>query len=464
MDAHPRAEVRISARRWRIVGGDRAVCRPRGAVPALPVVTDGEEGMPRWIAGFIITSSMALIASLCASPALAQEATREPAAAQPVASAQEPQSNGEGVLKTSADWIQNKFGSGVAKDGFYPEFSGVPPGSGIVAGPGYRHRLFGGHALVSASAAISVSRSRFGQATFELPQLAGDHLSVGAQIKQQNFTRVSYFGVGPASAKADHTDYGLNNTDSIAFAALKPNRQVTIGGHFGFSRHVDIVTPKSASFPATQDFFTEGTAPGLVEHPAFLHTDAYLDVDTRDHHSRPTTGGDYRVTFMNFNDRDFSRYSFRRLEAEASQFIPVPHEKGVIALRARVAGSGTASNDVVPFYLLPTLGGSRSLRGYEDYRFRDRNLLLLNAEYRWTVLGALDGAVFYDAGKVEPRFGDLGLNNLRKSYGIGFRYHSDETTFVRLDIGRSREGTRLLLSVGEVLRPGHGSISIPYVP
>jgi outer membrane protein assembly factor BamA len=119
---------------------------------------------------------------------------------------------------------------------------------------------------------------------------------------------------------------------------------------------------------------------------------------------------------------------------------------------------------VVPFYLLPTLGGSRSLRGYDDYRFRDRNLLLLNAEYRWRVFGALDGALFYDAGKVAPRFGDLDVTNLRSSYGLGFRFHSNNTTVFRVDVGRSAEGTRLLLSITDALKPGHGSILIPYVP
>ena len=117
-----------------------------------------------------------------------------------------------------------------------------------------------------------------------------------------------------------------------------------------------------------------------------------------------------------------------------------------------------------PFYLLPTLGGSRSLRGYEDYRFRDRNLLLLNAEYRWRVFGALDGAIFYDGGKVEPRFRDLDITHLKSSYGLGFRFHSGDTTVFRLDIGRSREGTRVLVSLSDALRPGHGSMVIPYVP
>jgi len=291
---------------------------------------------------------------ICASPALAQQASQDVTAAQAPAPAQVSQPDaGEGRLKASTEWIQSAFGSGKPKDGFYPEFGGLPPGSGISAGPGFRHRLFDGRALVDASAAISWSQGKFGQAAFELPHLAGDHVRVGTQVKWQDFTRVSYFGVGPGSAEADGTDYRLKNTDYTAFAALKPHNWLTIGGRVGFSPHVNIGRPKSATYPPTQDLFTEVTAPGLVERPAFLHSDAYIDVDTRDHPSRPTSGGDYRVTFSNFNDRDFDRYSFRRLEAEASQFIPILHENWVIALRARVAGSDTASSDASRFICCP---------------------------------------------------------------------------------------------------------------
>ena len=33
--------------------------------------------------------------------------------------------------------------------------------------------------------------------------------------------------------------------------------------------------------------------------------------------------------------------------------------------------------------MLPTIGGSDDVRGFEDFRFRDRNAVVLNAEYRW---------------------------------------------------------------------------------
>jgi hypothetical protein len=314
--------------------------------------------------------------------------------------------------------------------------------------PGLSHQLFGGHAVIDGSAAISWSRGTFAQATFELPRFLSEHLSVGAE----------------ATREADGTDYRLKNTEYLTYATVKPRSWLTFGGQLGYSQPVSVERPRPANLTPTQDVFTATTAPGLTDRPAFLHSDLSADVDTRNHPSRPTSGGDYRVTLSTFSDRDFGQYSFRRVEAEASRFIPILHENWVIGLRARVASSDTSDGNVVPFYLLPTLGGSRSLRGYDDYRFRDRNLLLFNAEYRWRVFGALDGALFYDAGKVAPRFGDLDLKDLKSSYGLGFRFHSNNTTVFRVDVGRSAEGTRLLLSITDALKAGHGSIFIPYVP
>ena len=407
---------------------------------------------------FIVT----LAFGICASPAFAQQGGENAAPAQ-TSAAPAPQATTEGKLKSGAGWIEGIFGA-KPKNGFYPELGGLPPGSGISAGPGYRHQLFGGRAVVDGSAAISWSRGTFAQATLELPGLLSEHVSVGAQVKRQDFTRVSYFGIGPDTVEADGTDYRLKNTDYLTFATMKPRSWLTFGARLGYSQPISIEPPRAANLASTQDVFTAATAPGLTDRPGFLHSDLSVDVDTRHHPSRPTNGGDYRVTFSKFSDRDFGQYSFRRVEAEASRFIPILHENWVIALRARVASSDTSDGNVVPFYLLPTLGGSRSLRGYDDYRFRDRNLLLLNAEYRWRVFGALDGALFYDAGKVAPRFGDLDLTDLRSSYGLGFRFHSNNTIVFRVDVGRSAEGTRLLVSITDALKPGHGSIFIPYVP
>ena len=66
----------------------------------------------------VIVWSMIASAGIGASPAPAQaQATPQAAAAQSVAAAETPQQH-PGWLQLSADWIQARFGSGIAKDGF----------------------------------------------------------------------------------------------------------------------------------------------------------------------------------------------------------------------------------------------------------------------------------------------------------------------------------------------------------
>ena len=80
----------------------------------------------------------------------------------------------------------------------------------------------------------------------------------------------------------------------------------------------------------------------------------------------------------------------------------------------------------VPFYLQPTLGGSTTLRSLSEYRFRDDNLLYLNAEYRWEAFSIMDMALFTDLGQVAADAADLDWRNLTHAYGIGFRFNTYE--------------------------------------
>jgi Omp85 superfamily domain len=109
----------------------------------------------------------------------------------------------------------------------------------------------------------------------------------------------------------------------------------------------------------------------------------------------------------------------------------------------------TDGNDTVPFFLLPDLGGS-DLRGYPTYRFRDRHSMIATAEYRWYAQEFLDGAIFYDAGKTVSRREDLDFQRLKSSYGAGIRLHGSTMTVVRLEVARSREGTRFIIAFSPV--------------
>ena len=125
---------------------------------------------------------------------------------------------------------------------------------------------------------------------------------------------------------------------------------------------------------------------------------------------------------------------------DLQEYLPLSTKYRLIALRAAAVVTDASSGHEVPFYFQPTLGGSNELRGFREFRFRDRNSLSLTAEYRWEAWWMLDGALFADAGKVAADPQDLTLQDLDVSYGIGFRVHSNRAFVTRLDLARSREG------------------------
>ena len=73
----------------------------------------------------------------------------------------------------------------------------------------------------------------------------------------------------------------------------------------------------------------------------------------------------------------------------------------------------------------------------------------MSGEWRWIPSRlALDMALIYDAGKVTPRFDDISFNDLKTDFGIGVRLHTPFATPLRIELAKSREGTRLVFSGG----------------
>ena len=366
-----------------------------------------------------------------------------------------------GRLSRVIDWAEARTGSESApRDGFYAEMGGMIPGAGFSAGPAYRRHLAGSGAVLDASMALSWRRYSMMQARLTWPRLLNDRLSAGGQIKYQDFTQIDFFGIGGGSLKDDRTDFRLKNLDTVGFAVVHAAPWLSITGRGGVLSRVDNGPGLSTLYPSTDTRFDERSAPGLTQQPGYLHADVSMDADTRDVSGYPSRGGRYRLSMAAFHDRDLAQFNFRRVDVEAAQYVPIG--RSVFALRGWLGVSQTGAGQDVPFYMLPTLGGSTTLRGYSTDRFRDRDVLVVNAEYRWPIARRIDAAAFYDAGSVAPRAGDL-AQHLIADYGLGLRMHSTRHLLARLDVARGREGTRAALSFSVPLALPKSTIA-PYVP
>jgi hypothetical protein len=119
-------------------------------------------------------------------------------------------------------------------------------------------------------------------------------------------------------------------------------------------------------------------------------------------------------------------------------------------VRGWVVGTAADAGQHVPFYLMPSLGGNNTLRGFNDYRFHDRNMALVNTELRVALMEHIDAVAIYEAGNVAARFGDLNL--AQRSYGAGVRVHTRTATIARLDLARSREGWQVVFRMNDPFR------------
>src|SRR4029079_12986872 len=128
---------------------------------------------------------------------------------------------------------------------------------------------------------------------------------------------------------------------------------LSVTGRVGALRSVAIEPGTSTLHPSTDGRFDEISAPDLTRQPNYLHADVAMEADTRDVPGYPASGGHYRLSTAIFQDQDFSRYSFRRVEAEAAQYVPLG--RTVFALRGRLDLSQSGAGQAVPFYMLPAL-------------------------------------------------------------------------------------------------------------
>lgn len=90
----------------------------------------------------------------------------------------------------------------------------------------------------------------------------------------------------------------------------------------------------------------------------------------------------------------------------------------------------------IPFYVLPQLGSDEIMRGYYAGRYRDKNLLALQAELRFRYNNRFGAVLFAGGGNVWG-ISKFSLNTFKPNLGGGLRYFFDPAKglSVRLDYG-----------------------------
>lgn len=308
---------------------------------------------------------------------------------------------------------------------------GMPARSGLAVGLSYIQRDFLSTG-VTLQASIAGSARRFVATHVSLKVRAFDVFA-----SYRRFPSLDYYGQGSGSDRTGRADYLRQDASIGAGVSVRPSRIFSFGGN-GRVFYLTTAPGSDDEFASVSQVYGRTGAPGLGVNPMFLVSAAFAELDNRVFRGGPKSGGLYRMQAARYFSR--GRYSFTQFDGSGQHYFPLLNETKVIAVRARLSVSRADSGSVVPFYLQPTLGGPRTLRGYRAYRFHADNALLMTAEYRWEVARGVDMAVFTDAGNVFSAWKELRTEALKKTYGLGLRLRRLRDVFLRLDAGVSREG------------------------
>jgi hypothetical protein len=352
--------------------------------------------------------------------------------------------------------------SNIANSPLHPILQGVVAGGGLGAGLQYD---FPDRRGWETSAQTVVTIRRYWSAELDTAYRGG-YGRVGAYARIREMSQLSYFGPGIQSEVSDRTNFLLRDPVVGAVASARLADWISTGVRVE-ELWPDVGSGVSAQHPTVEDRFAEVDAPGLSAQPRFGRYQGFVDLQAPASVGQNLNqGGRYRIAYALFNDQQFDRFSFSRLDVEARHKFAVfgPHRR--LTLHGWVAATDTRSGNSVPFYMQPSLGGTGqlrsvgedligsdgsrgTLRGFDNFRFRDLNLMLLQADYRVPVWGPFDASVFVDAGKVAPRRADLNLSGLKHDYGFSISVMRGPNTVARTDFGfGSGEGAKIIVSFG----------------
>jgi hypothetical protein len=356
--------------------------------------------------------------------------------------------------------------------GFWPSFTEIASGSRQAAGLRFwQPTLFGSSLSFHASGSWSVAgyylydaqlgriphqgdrlpaRSTKGDDVYELGSLDQDTangLILYGSFRARNHTRERYYGLGDESVQEDLTAFRYEDVLGELVAGWQFTRHFSLslrGGYLGPSASPG----EDPERPSVETVFDEEGAPGLTADPEYLRLGAQVFLDRRDVPFNPHRGFVATAAFVRFDEQDGDAWSFDRLAFDVRGYVPLGSVQRVLALRAYASADDPRDGAQVPFYMQEALSNSRTLRGYDSFRFRGEKLLSLQAEYRWEAAPALELVAFVDTGRAFREDEEIELGALRATYGGGIRLKTWNKTFLRFDVGASDEGTRVYLRFG----------------
>ena len=233
-----------------------------------------------------------------------------------------------------------------------------------------------------------------------------------------------FWGVGNETLDSAEEQYEQNDFESNTEVQRQVRSGLYIGLRFRYQNmEVEDAAPNGGLRIGAIPGSGGGTASGLG---------IIINHDTRDHVYQPSKGFYNQLSAVFFGGTIGSDYTFTVLNVDLRRYFSV-FGSHVIALQTY---DGFIDGDC-PFQMMNLLGGSYYMRGYYRGRYRDRNMITFQGEYRFPIYWRIGAVGFAGAGDVADRITTFRLDRFKYSLGFGIRFTFDarERINARLDFG-----------------------------
>ena len=324
-------------------------------------------------------------------------------------------------------------------------FGGTGEGTGI--GGGILYRIPTGE---SASIGLLglITAKRYQEADLNWTLAEGIHRLV-AESSYQWRPQENFYGLGHDSLREKHSQFALRQSWGGLRYEVQPTRHVRTGLLYRVA-WMSALPGRNPAY-ASPDVYTTGLA-GYGTQTRLESAGAYFDLDVIRQEYQLGCAAHFGASHQ--RGLGGSNVDYYAYETQLEGRLPLVSGNSVlvgqanIELNRRSGGSGE-----IPFYLLPHIGGSSTLRGFALDRFYGTNLMLLSLEYRYRVHPNMQAVPFFDEGQVFDRTADVAWLNWHRNYGFGFRFRTAAGPFLRIDYGRSSEGFQIDVTFGDRERP-----------
>jgi len=251
----------------------------------------------------------------------------------------------------------------------------------------------------------------------------GEQFILNYQISYSYFPD-KFWGLGKVAPDESEEDYTFRQYYLYGHLQHKVRDRVFVGFQYEYQRLLNV----------------DHAVGGLLDRQQVAGRDPYhisgaglsLTYDSRANAFAPNQGSFYQILAIYFAPVLGSQFSYTNYTFDVRRYLPL-YRQQVLALQA-FAQFGVGD---VPLRSLASFGGSNSMRGFYDGRYRSRNQIVVQAEYRIPLFWRIGAVGFAGIGNNGDRLVDLNFQDLKYSAGGGLRValNRKERLNLRIDYG-----------------------------